>query len=109
MVCKSTLLLGEVRAGRGGGRDGGKSSLVWKSVDAQLIFSFQVQPCHLLVMVGLVREGLVSGWGRGAGVARGEERAERPFEDEEPDLWVWWDPMLHQMKMMEISCLWKYM
>ena len=37
-------------------------------------------------MVDLVREGPVSGGGRGAGVARGEERAGRPIQDEEPDL-----------------------
>ena len=37
-------------------------------------------------MVGLVRKGSESGGGRGAGVARGEERAGRQFEDEEPDL-----------------------
>ena len=65
--------------GRGGCRDGGKSSPACKPVYAQLIFSFQVQPCHLLVMVGLVRKGSESGGGRGAGVARGEERAGRPY------------------------------
>ena len=37
-------------------------------------------------MVEVVWKGPVSGGGRGAGVARGEERAGRQFEDEEPDL-----------------------
>ena len=55
-----------------------------------LSFRFRLRlACHLLVMVRLVREGPVSGGGRGAGVPRGEEPAGRPFEYEEPDLMLY--------------------